>query len=209
LSCKTFLMATSSPVSHNLAWKTTPKLPFPMTLVSEYETSCGLSGPWPGVATTVVTLDPSLPIVRKSSDVSHWFLFETRNKKKCDFDNEIAATIYFFSYMTAELIIDSWGSLLNICLPISVYRSLNNFTQNKHYHYCRARYIMSKGSLSRFISLEWIKFALTKHSLRFIVGNILSLLSFHLHIDPQPFCNVRHRASSYDQRGFRKIVNDV
>lgn len=69
LSCKTFLMATSSPVSHNLAWKTTPKLPFPMTLVSEYETSCGLSGPWPGVATTVVTLDPSLPI---------WFVREKK-----------------------------------------------------------------------------------------------------------------------------------
>lgn len=61
LSCSTFLMATSSPLSHSLAWNTTPKLPLPMTLVSEYDTSWGRSGPWPGVATTVVTLEPSLP----------------------------------------------------------------------------------------------------------------------------------------------------
>lgn len=61
LSWSTFLMATISPESHSFAWYTTPKLPFPMTLVSVYDTSWGLSGPWPGVATTVVTLPPSLP----------------------------------------------------------------------------------------------------------------------------------------------------
>ena len=32
LSCRTFLMATISPVSQSLAWYTTPKLPFPITL---------------------------------------------------------------------------------------------------------------------------------------------------------------------------------
>lgn len=62
LSCNTFLIATSSPVSQSVAWKTTPKLPLPITLVSVYDTSCGLSGPWPAVATTVVTFEPSLPV---------------------------------------------------------------------------------------------------------------------------------------------------
>lgn len=61
LSCKTFLIATNSPVSHSFAWKTTPKLPLPMTFVSVYDTSWTRSAPWPGVATTVVTFDPSLP----------------------------------------------------------------------------------------------------------------------------------------------------
>lgn len=61
LSCKTFLMATNSLVSISFAWKTTPKLPFPITRVSVYETSCTRSDPWPGVATTVVTFVPSLP----------------------------------------------------------------------------------------------------------------------------------------------------
>lgn len=61
LSCKTFLMATNSFVSISFAWKTTPKLPFPITRVSVYDTSCTRSDPWPGVATTVVTFAPSLP----------------------------------------------------------------------------------------------------------------------------------------------------
>lgn len=67
LSCKTFLIATNSPVSHNLAWKTTPKLPLPITRVSVYETSCTRSEPWPGVATTVVTFEPSLPAKREQN----------------------------------------------------------------------------------------------------------------------------------------------
>lgn len=79
LSCKTFLIATSSPLSHNLAWKTTPKLPFPMTFVSEYETSWGRSGPWPGVATTVVTFDPSLPAKSIGRKV-----FELNSEYKCN-----------------------------------------------------------------------------------------------------------------------------
>lgn len=61
LSWRTFLMATISPESQSFAWYTTPKLPLPMTLVSVYATSWGRSGPAPGVATTVVTLLPSLP----------------------------------------------------------------------------------------------------------------------------------------------------
>ncbi len=69
LSCRTFLMATSSPVSLSLAWYTTPNDPLPMTLVSVYDTSCGRSGPCPGVATTVVTLLPSLP--KTSIQISH------------------------------------------------------------------------------------------------------------------------------------------
>ncbi len=60
LSCRTFLIATSSLESHSLAWYTTPNEPLPITLVSVYETSCGRSEPCPGVATTVVTLLPSL-----------------------------------------------------------------------------------------------------------------------------------------------------
>lgn len=61
LSWRTFLIATISPESQSFAWYTTPKLPLPMTLVSVYATSWGRSGPAPGVATTVVTLLPSLP----------------------------------------------------------------------------------------------------------------------------------------------------
>lgn len=45
LSCSTFLIATVSPVSHNLALYTTPKLPLPITIVSVYDTSNGRSGP--------------------------------------------------------------------------------------------------------------------------------------------------------------------
>lgn len=71
LSCKTFLMATNSLVSISFAWKTTPKLPFPITRVSVYDTSCTRSDPWPGVATTVVTLAPSLPKLNRKEKKLH------------------------------------------------------------------------------------------------------------------------------------------
>lgn len=71
LSCKTFLMATNSLVSISFAWKTTPKLPFPITRVSVYETSWTRSDPWPGVATTVVTFAPSLPAMKRNEKKGH------------------------------------------------------------------------------------------------------------------------------------------
>ena len=51
LSCKTFLMATISPVSTTAAWNTTPKDPFPMIRSAEYEIvwsvlAFGLVGEW-------------------------------------------------------------------------------------------------------------------------------------------------------------------
>ena len=38
LSCRTFLIATRSPLSHNLAWYTTPNEPFPITCVIKEHT---------------------------------------------------------------------------------------------------------------------------------------------------------------------------
>ena len=40
LSCRTFLMATISPVSTTAAWKTTPKEPLPMIRSAEYDMVC-------------------------------------------------------------------------------------------------------------------------------------------------------------------------
>lgn len=41
LSCRTFLIATTSPVSTTLASKTTPKDPLPIILSAEYDMFCG------------------------------------------------------------------------------------------------------------------------------------------------------------------------
>lgn len=91
LSCRTFLMATNSLVSTNFAWKTTPKLPLPMTRVSVYDTSCARSDPWPGVATTVVIFVPSLPELREgwekiwaqiSCELADYFFFIWRNQQQ-------------------------------------------------------------------------------------------------------------------------------
>lgn len=58
LSCNTFLIAISSPSfcePTSLAWKTTPKEPFPMTLQLVYEISL-VSADFPSDAITLTTL---------------------------------------------------------------------------------------------------------------------------------------------------------
>lgn len=75
LSWSTFFMATISWLSMSRAWYTTPNEPFPITLMSVYETSWGRSGPCPGVATTVVTFPLSPKHTTKQVFV---FLFFTQ-----------------------------------------------------------------------------------------------------------------------------------
>lgn len=79
LSWSTFFMATISWLSMSRAWYTTPNEPFPITLMSVYETSWGRSGPCPGVATTVVTFPLSPKHTTKQ--VFFFCLFSTKGPK--------------------------------------------------------------------------------------------------------------------------------
>lgn len=119
LSWSTFFMATISWLSMSRAWYTTPKEPFPITLMSVYETSWGRSGPCPGVATTVVTF----PLSPKHTTKQVFFFF-----KQKAFDRniwllkriEIYTTRVSFFHVWPELTLYECCRLLKITSVLNV-----------------------------------------------------------------------------------------